>query len=148
MTPGYGSPHDSGGFSGYICYEQYYDLIDCLRDVDLDYRNALVKAERGRKDCSFKCTLGILGGGLRCFIFAIITIGAGGVPCNIAVAGGGASCLSYCRVDLATARRKAASSADTAIQKCFNKYDATDNQVNTRPNNGLIDLDSRQWRAN
>ena len=141
-------PDDSGGFSGYICYEQYYDFLKCLRAVDIVYRHALVEAESDRKTCSFKCTLGILGGGLGCFIFAIITIGAGGVPCNIAVAGGGVGCLSYCRADLANARRKAASSADTAVKLCFNTYAATDNQVNTRPNNGNIDLDPGQWRDN
>ena len=144
VTPGY----RTNGIRGFVCYEQYYDLIKCLKDVDIDYRTALQNAESDRKTCSFKCTLGILGGGLGCFVFSIITIGSGGIPCNIAVASGGASCLSYCRADLANARRKAANNADAAMRKCFNQHSATDNQVNTRPNNGRIDLDSRQWRAN
>ena len=44
ITPGYDSDHDNGGFSGYICYEDYDDLLKCLQIAENNYQNALVKA--------------------------------------------------------------------------------------------------------
>ena len=44
ITPGYGSDHDNGGFSGYICYEDYDELVKCLRIIENNYQNDLVKA--------------------------------------------------------------------------------------------------------
>lgn len=45
IAPGYGSDHDLERFSGYICYEDYYGLLECVREVDEDYRNAVKKRE-------------------------------------------------------------------------------------------------------
>ena len=38
---GYGS---GNVFGGTVCYEQYYDLMKCLKQVDENYRNDLDKA--------------------------------------------------------------------------------------------------------
>ena len=151
VTPGYGSSLEpTGGFSGYICYEQYDDFIKCLRKVDNAYRVALQNAEDDRRGCNWKCALGTLGAGLGCVIFSIITIGTGGTPCAIAVAGGSVGCLAYCRIDLSTARKKAANNADGAIQACIIDHSPTDNQrgSGTIPNHGNILLEDRLWRAN
>lgn len=99
---GYGSHSDSGGFGGTVCYEQYYDLMECLRQVDRDYRNDLNKANDRLSKCSMLCTLAVgLGGGLGCFGLGVLTSGLGAAPCYYKAAAVPGWILYYaaCRAD-------------------------------------------------
>ena len=157
--------YSGGVFGGTVCYEQYYDLMKCLRQVDANYRNDLDNADGRRSKCSMLCTLAGLGGGLGCFGLGVLTSGLGAAPCYYKVRGGIALCLAACRADLAANRSAARNDADTALQNCFTAHEATPDQLGEPnpyappgsglehrrprpPDNGPIIRDDRIWRAN
>ena len=152
-------------FGGVVCYEQYYDLMKCLKQVDTTYRADLVKANSRRSTCAMLCTLAGLGGGLGCFGLGMFTSGLGAAPCYYKVGGGMALCYAACRADFAANRSDAKTDADAALQSCFTAHEATPVQLGEPdpyampgsglehrrpcpPDNGAIVHDDRMWRAN
>lgn len=152
-------------FGGTVCYEQYYDLMKCLKQVDENYRNDLDKANSRRSTCAMLCTLAGLGGGLGCFGLGVFTTGLGAAPCYYKVGGGMALCYADCRADFAANRSDAKNDANTALQNCFTAHEATPDQLGEPnpyappgsglehrrprpPDNGAIIHDDRMWRAN
>lgn len=133
IAPGYGSDHDLGRFSGYICYEDYYGLLECVREVDEDYRNAVKKARIDRKTCSRNCTLGVIGGGIICFGLGFVSGGTLAPGCAYTTAGASALCLAYCQSNLAGEIEKASCDADLSLKICFKSHVATVEQVETLP---------------
>lgn len=141
--------------------------MDCLRQVDKDYRNDLNKADDRLSKCSMLCTLAVgLGGGLGCFGLGVLTSGLGSAPCYYKAAVGLVGCYAACRADWAANRSDARSDADMALENCFTANAPTPAQLGepfpyALPGSGLehrrlrppvgvpiIHNDDRMWRAN
>ena len=152
-------------FGGVVCYKQYYDLMNCLKQVDENYRNALDKANSILRACNFNCNVAAIIGGLGCVAAVTFSWGIAAIPCYWTVVGTGVGCLSYCRADYMLSRRNAKRDADTALRNCFTAYEATPDQLGEPnpyampgsglehrrprpPDNGAIIHDDRMWRAN
>ena len=133
ITPGYGSDHDNGGFSGYICYEDYDDFLKCLRMVENNYQNALVTAWNDKETCAKNCTFTAVAGGIGCFVLGVFTVGFGGALCYWGAGGAGALCLSICRNNYSNDIDNAECDADTGVENCLIAHGATDDQINAGP---------------
>ncbi len=159
---GYGS---GNVFGGTVCYEQYYDLMKCLKQVDENYRNDLDKANSILRACNFNCNVAAVISGIGCVAAVTFSWRIAAIPCYWIVLGTGVGCLSYCRADYMLSRSNAKSDADTALQNCFTAHEATPAQLGEPnpyampgsgpehrrprpPDNGAIIHDDRMWRAN
>ena len=133
VTPGYGSDHDNGGFAGYICYEDYDELVKCLQIAENNYQNALDKAWNDKETCAKNCTATLAVSAIGCFVLGVVTVVLGGAVCYGGVASGGTACLIICRNNYSNDLDNAACDADTAVKNCLVLHGANNDEINTRP---------------
>ena len=84
QVKGYGS-HNV--FGDTVCYEQYNELMKCLKQVDENYRNNLDKANSILRACNFSCNVAAVIGGIGCVEAVTFSWEIAAIPCYWTVAG-------------------------------------------------------------